>query len=813
MRIRQKYTLTLLFTAVIPLLFAMIFALWHSRDLTTQLTINNAENKLQSASETLNGFFLSRISEISAYTESPLLKTMDFKKIRPFIMSELGRHQGIYEKFILGTPESHFYNTSGGNPGNSMLRTFNDKDPKAKPKSIAKRDYWQETVGKNIRHQKISIVSDPMISYTTGAKQIVVASSIRQDGQVVGMLGGALPWKDMELRLSDLFAKTFSEDQLNKQVFLVSHTGIYWYHWDQSKVVHLKTDEKSQPILNEMGQKTSMVSSILDDPNLEFAEIGENILSGKKGYESYLEADSGTTNFVVYTPVPATKYSIGIVIPESVIFAPVYSLEKLFMFTLLVVVIMALVFAVVNSRKIYWPILQLNKATKQINDGNLQEINITQSNDEIGELANSFNNMIVGLRNERNAVIQRETEITDLNRSLEQKVSDRTQELEKINDQLETKIREYSETKDQLLKHEKLLQNTGKLAKVGGWQSDIGKEALDLTNELYDLLDLPRSDIVTRTTLINLINQTYRDEFVKLFEQAKTLGSPFEIDVKMSTSTDREIWCRIIGAPKKINSDITSVSGAIQDITQLKKVDKLKNEFVSTVSHEIRTPLTSITGSIILIKSGVTGELNEKTRDLIELIDRNANRLLFLINDILDIEKIESGNLEFNFADVDLKGLLIQAIETNQSYANKFDCRFELVETIENIQLQADSQRLMQVMANLMSNAAKFSQPNSAINIGMLLMEDQIVRVYVKDNGEGISEEFKSKIFEKFTQADGSTNRKHAGTGLGLSISKAILEQHGGRLDFESSNKGSIFFFDLPIKNHNTIVNPVEKYQ
>ena len=801
MRIRQKYTITLLITAIAPLLLAMVFVHWQSKEQTTQLSLNNAQNQLESAAQSLGGFFNSRISEISAYTESPLLKSMEFSKIRPFIISELNRHDGVYEKFILGTPESYFYNTSGGNPGKKMLRTFNDKDPQAKPKSIAKRDYWKATVGNNKLAKNITMVSNPMISYTTGAKQIVVASTIRVENKVVGMLGGALPWHDMEKQLNKLFSEIFFKNSLNKNVFLVSNSGIYWYHWDKEKIVHLKTDELGKPLLNDMGQKISVSTNIKDDENKQFSAIGENIILGKKGYEKFTDKNTGKVNYAVYTNVPATPYSIALVIPESVILAPVYSLEKLFVFTLIGVILLAFFVALINSRQISSPILKLNRAAKNVNFSNLHELNIVTNDDEIGELTKSFNHMIVDLRNEHDYVLKREKEITDLNHSLEQRIQERTITLEATNKILAQKIEEDLETKNLLIQHKDLLQNTGQLAKVGGWQTNEGNNELYTTSEIYDLLNLPTNKALTMEDLINCFPAKERDLFAEEFENARKNGKSFEIDLKTTKLNNRDTWCRIIGAAKTDNGKITCINGAIQDITQLKKVDKLKNEFVSTVSHEIRTPLTSITGSIGLIKNGVVGEISVEAKKLVDLIDKNATRLLFLINDILDIEKIESGKMEYNISKVDLKNLLEQAIEGNQSYAEKFDCFFVISEFIENIIVQADAQRLLQVMANLLSNAAKFSTRNTEIKIGMSLLADSKIRVYFKDTGPGISEEFRGKIFEKFTQEDGSTERKYAGTGLGLNISKAIIEHHNGTIDFESSPNGSIFYFDLPISN------------
>ena len=795
MRIRQKYTITLLITAILPLIIAITLVSWNSRQQTTQLTLAHVESQMSTAAQALGGFFDSRISEIAAYAESPLLQSMDFEKSRPLLISELSRHNGIYEKFILGTDKGHFYNTAGGNPGQGLLRTFDDKNPKAKPKSIAKRDYWKATVGSNIKQEKINIVSDPMISYTTGAKQIVVASTITRDNKVVGMLGGALPWQEMEIRLNKLFRSIFSGQSQDKKIFLVSHSGVYWYHWDKNKIVHIKKDAQGKPLLNEIGQKISVRTNIDEDKNEKFREIGSKIVAGKQGHAKYLDLTTNKNNYVVYTPIPSTKYSIAIEIDESTVLAPVRTLENMFLYTFMVIILISFFFALHSSRSISLPILRLNNATKQVNKGNLEFLELNDSKDEIGELTQSFNHMITGLKDERAAVRQREKDIIELNQSLEQRIQERTKTLELTNEQLQEKIREYTEAKNQLLQHKSLLQNTGKLAKVGGWEAYDGR--LHITEELESLLELKPDSVISMEYLIECIEGSNKLKFRHCVDEASENGKSFEIDTQIKTGLGNQFWARIIGEAKWENQQISKISGAIQDISQLKKVDTLKNEFVSTVSHEIRTPLTSINGSVGLLKNSVAGILSSSAMNLIDIIDRNTSRLLFLINDILDIEKIESGKMEFNFSRINLKEILDQSIEINQHYAKKFEGEIRLKECVDGALIEADSQRLLQVLSNLISNAAKFSTNKSVIDVGSCLVNEQLIRVYVTNQGPVISEEFREKIFEKFTQEDGSSKRKYAGTGLGLSISKKIVEIHQGTMDYKSDETGTTFYFDL----------------
>jgi len=241
------------------------------------------------------------------------------------------------------------------------------------------------------------------------------------------------------------------------------------------------------------------------------------------------------------------------------------------------------------------------------------------------------------------------------------------------------------------------------------------------------------------------------------------------------------------------------------DITERKHIERMRDEFISTVSHELRTPLTSIRGSLGLLIGNVFGQMPEQAKSLVEIAGRNADRLLHLINDILDVNKIESGKMTFNFEPVQLSDLLQQAIEQNQSYGEQFRVKLQLTGSIPRVSIYADMHRLMQVMSNLLSNAVKFSAEDSEVNIDANTFNN-FVRISVTDHGQGIAPEFRQKVFEKFTQADASDSRHTGGTGLGLNIARAIVEQHGGKLDYVSQpGIGSSFYFDLPIHDQTAI--------
>ncbi|MBA3677581.1 MAG: CHASE3 domain-containing protein [Sphingosinicella sp.] len=238
--------------------------------------------------------------------------------------------------------------------------------------------------------------------------------------------------------------------------------------------------------------------------------------------------------------------------------------------------------------------------------------------------------------------------------------------------------------------------------------------------------------------------------------------------------------------------------GVIRDITDRKRVERMKTEFVSTVSHELRTPLTSIAGSLGLLSVGAAGPLPERAQKLIRIAHSNSERLVRLINDILDLEKIESGKMTFHTKPVSLRPLVEQAIQSNLAFADGYGVKLTLADEGGDPVAIGDGDRLTQVVTNLLSNAAKFS-PNGSEVLTSIQPGETNHRISIRDQGPGISKEFQARLFSKFAQEDASDTREKGGTGLGLSIVKQIVEGLGGTVSFESElGKGTVFHVDLP---------------
>ncbi|MDH3726385.1 MAG: PAS domain S-box protein [Myxococcales bacterium] len=249
-------------------------------------------------------------------------------------------------------------------------------------------------------------------------------------------------------------------------------------------------------------------------------------------------------------------------------------------------------------------------------------------------------------------------------------------------------------------------------------------------------------------------------------------------------------------------------TGIVRDITERKRIEQLKSEFVSTVSHELRTPLTSIRGALGLLAGGRIGEISTEAGEMVNIALNNSKRLVRLINDILDVEKIRSGKLDFQIKELDLAEVITEAVEANQGFALAHDTNIVHAGDLQSVQVQADPDRLAQVLANLLSNAAKFSPEGEDIEISMDITAHR-VQVAVRDRGPGVPEEFRERLFERFAQADASDSRRNAGTGLGLSIAKAIVERMGGTIGYEpAKGGGSRFYFELPVATRTALEAP-----
>lgn len=249
-------------------------------------------------------------------------------------------------------------------------------------------------------------------------------------------------------------------------------------------------------------------------------------------------------------------------------------------------------------------------------------------------------------------------------------------------------------------------------------------------------------------------------------------------------------------APMMEHGRVVGTVLSLRDISQRHALDRMKDEFVSTVSHELRTPLTSIRGALGLLSAGLLGDMSPKATELLRIAVANTDRLVRLINDILDLERMESGRSVLQIRGIDIGDLARQAVETMQSMAQNAGIQLECV--APDCSAEADADRIVQVFTNLLSNAIKFSPPGSRVFL-TLEPHDSEVAITVEDQGRGVPEDKLESIFDRFQQVDASDSRQKGGTGLGLAICRTILQQHGGRIWAERNiSRGTTFRIVMP---------------
>jgi len=255
------------------------------------------------------------------------------------------------------------------------------------------------------------------------------------------------------------------------------------------------------------------------------------------------------------------------------------------------------------------------------------------------------------------------------------------------------------------------------------------------------------------------------------------------------------------GGPLKGQSGAHSAMVVMHDITELRNTALLKKHFLATVSHELRTPLTSIGGSISLLRAGTCGPLPASAQRLLEIGHENTIRLNELINDLLDMEQLDAGKMQFLFHEQPIRSLLEKALEAIKPYAQRFKVSLQLSEPCDNPSVFVDERRLLQVLANYLSNAAKFSHEQSTVRVECERFPE-CVEVRVIDQGIGIAPDQHDKLFKKFSQLDLSDTRKRGGTGLGLSICKELIEHMHGEVGVLSAEgQGATFWFRLPLNS------------
>jgi PAS domain S-box-containing protein len=495
--------------------------------------------------------------------------------------------------------------------------------------------------------------------------------------------------------------------------------------------------------------------------------------------KQYLVGYSKSTGFSTY---PGLGWTVLVRQETDIAFLPVKHIQRDVLAKGLGIALLFSLFGWLIARRISRPLWRLTVSAGRIEAGE-NHIIPDHSADffEVRTLAKSIASLVGRL-------LQKERALKELNQTLEQRVQVRTAELATALATVEAsqdRIRNILETVQDAFIGVNLdgaiTDWNARAVQMFGWSKAeaIGQQAAmliapermwpKLTEALHSLAKSQETSSLNR-----------RLEWVAL----NRAGSEFPVEVTIGLAGEQ---------------DSAFFGIFLHDISERKKIAQMKDEFVATVSHELRTPLTAIYGSLSLLASGIAGDLEPDVKQLLNISYGSCERLVRLVNDILDIEKIESGNMELILARRPLLSLVESAVASTNAYAQPFNVALRIESDGSNPEVMADRDRIIQVVVNLLSNAVKFSPAGSTVLV-TVATDGVLARLSVRDYGTGIPPEFHDRIFQKFAQADASDTRRRDGTGLGLAISRQLVAAHGGQIGFSTvAGEGTTFTVDLPL--------------
>ncbi|MGZ5183084.1 MAG: ATP-binding protein, partial [Ramlibacter sp.] len=392
-----------------------------------------------------------------------------------------------------------------------------------------------------------------------------------------------------------------------------------------------------------------------------------------------------------------------------------------------------------------------------------------------------------------NDLVGRRRELEHLNATLELRVEQRTLELERALGTLRAS--------------QQRIVNIIETAQDAFISADLDGRITDWNSAARAMFGWSREEAVGRPLVEVTIPERFRDRARQALRHFRETG---ELDLlgrrvertlvrRDGTELTAEMTVGLVGTGEGVFFSVF-----LHDVSERKEIERLKNEFVSTVSHELRTPLTAISASLSLLADGMAGELPADARGLVGIASASSERLVRLIGDVLDIQKMEAGQMAYHRLPQNLRPILEAALATMHSFAAQagvtlaFEAGEGAAEGADALRAEVDRDRLTQVLTNLLSNAIKFSRTGGEV-LTRLQAHGGTLRISVTDHGAGIPEAFRGRIFQRFAQADAADSRRQGGTGLGLSICKTIVEEHGGRISFETAEgQGTTFLVELP---------------
>lgn len=589
------------------------------------------------------------------------------------------------------------------------------------------------------------------------------------------------------------------------------------------------------------------IKSLFLDKSIVYAKVlwGNLVITERKHEKfeqkdfSYFESSStfiAKTSDIVYAGQKVG--TIQLVMSREIIKKElIVNISVIVNLTLVIIAAISVTSVFITRRYISRPLLELQNSATAIAQGDLEAFIDTSSSDEIGSLAKDLDVMRDSIKQLFGELSDSKDKLEEYSRTLEQKVEVRTQELARSVEELKA-LGEVSQAVSSTLDLQKVL------ATIVAHAADLsGAES----GAIYEFNE-PSEEFQLRAThrMSEELIQAIREGGVKLGETAlgwagvnreavqipDILEEPtYPTSEIMKQEGFRALLAvplfredRLIGglvvrrrAPGQFQKETvdllqtfaTQSALAIQNARLFREIEakgreleiasKHKSDFLANMSHELRTPLNAILGYTELILDKIYGDVPENIQEVLERVEKNGRHLLGLINDVLDLSKIEAGQLVLSLDDYSMKEVVHTVFTSVESLAAEKNLELKVSVAPEVAQGKGDHQRISQVFLNLVGNAIKFTEAGE-VRVEATASDDTFV-ISVSDTGPGLSEADQQMIFEEFHQVDGSSTRKKGGTGLGLSIAKRIVEMHGGRIWVESTEgKGSTFWFTLPVR-------------
>ncbi|KQT07682.1 HAMP domain-containing histidine kinase [Ramlibacter sp. Leaf400] len=565
---------------------------------------------------------------------------------------------------------------------------------------------------------------------------------------------------------------------------LAAHVSWNWAR-DARATIFTPVDRHStvEPLIVSSGGTVLLGPEALQDRRLELSTLAR-AASGDNGHDVERWPD-GNDYLVGYARTRGFEQSPGMgwsILVRQELRQAHEPVQQLRLHLIVWGVVIALLFSLVGwlaARNITRPLLQLARGARAIEEGGAPSLVVPPSAyREVHVLGGALQSLMQKLRHN-------EAELRELNAGLERRVEERTAKLRLAFERVRA--------------NERRVQVILESAQDPFFAVDLQGRVIEWNSRAESLFGWTREEIVGRQLADTLVPPRYAGTVHKALQQfhqgdrSALVHEAFE-----RIMVDR--YGREISVETKVGLVDTGpdrfFAAFVHDISQRKEVERLKSEFVSTVSHELRTPLTAIHGSLHLLQLGMAGELPDDAKELVTLSVQSCDRLVRLVNDMLDQEKIASGRMQYMMEPCELRLIARQALRDVQPVADAAGVQLVLEEGPEATVL-GDPDRLLQVAINLVANAVKFSTRGGTVHVGVALV-DGTARFSVVDQGSGVPESFRSRVFERFAQADASDRRQRGGTGLGLSICRAIVEAHHGRIDFTSEpGVRTEFFFEI----------------